>query len=150
MNILVKASGDLATDQRFYNWLSSIAEIADDLLLLIGGGNVITEILERERIPFKFGPGGREILLKKGRHLAQTALEKQKSIVMLWLRNAGIKATVFIPVIEIEGYVCHILVNGDALATAFYPNFDKIFVVTLKGREKFFPKEFTKIEVVHL
>lgn len=148
MNILVKASGDLATDQRFYNWLSSIAEIADDLLLLIGGGNVITKILERERIPFKFGPGGREILLKKGRHLAQTALEKQKSIVMLWLRNAGIKAAVSIPVLEIEGYVCHI--DGDILATALYPNFDKIFIVTLRGREKSFPKEFTKIEVVYL
>ena len=148
MNILVKASGDLATDQRFYDWLSSIAEIADDLLLLIGGGNVITEILERERIHFKFGPGGREILLRKGRHLAKTVLDKPKSIVMLWLRNAGIKATVFIPVIEINGYVCHI--NGDALATILYPNFDKIFVVTLRGREKSFPKEFTKIEVVHL
>jgi len=148
MDILVKVSGDLGNDERFYDWLSSIINPADKLFVLCGGGTLITEVLEQQSIPFEFGPNGREIQSPEGKDLARLALETQRTIVVKRLQEKAIDATVLIPVTEIGDKICHI--NGDNYAIALYPNFDRIIIVTSKERVKSFPRKFTKIAVVHL
>ena len=148
MDILVKVSGDLENSEKFYEWLSSICKPEDKLFVLCGGGTLITQALERRDIPFKFGPGGREIESLEGRLLAQQVLEEAMLLTIKNLEKRGIKAVVDIPVKEIGGKICHM--NGDSYALALSANFDKIYMVTLEGRVKNLPKEFNKIEVVYL
>ena len=148
MDVLVKVSGSLVSTELFYNWLLSIITSSDRLIVLCGGGDAITEVLRKNDIPFSFGPAGREIKSEEGKRLAWQALLKQKALVEEKLKEKGIRADVLIPVIEIGENIYHI--NGDSYAMALYPNFDKIFVVTLKRRIKSFPREFEKIEIVHL
>ena len=150
MDILVKVSGDLIGEERFYEWLSSISSSFNRLFILCGGGSSITKILKERDISYRFGPQGREIQSLKGRRLAQQVLEEEKNLVESKLKEMGINATVFIPVIEIKEEIFHM--NGDSCVLALYPNSNlkKIYVVTLKGRTKSFPKELNKIEVVYL
>ncbi len=148
MDILVKVSGSLVKDDKFYDWLLTIADDLNELFILCGGGDSITEILKKEGIPYEFGPGGREIKSAKGKRLAKQVLEEEKIFVEKKLWKKGIDATVFIPVLQIGDRICHI--NGDSLAVALYPNFDKIYIVTLEGRTKSFPENLSKIEVVYL
>ena len=148
MDILVKVSGDLVVAETFYNWLSSTITSLDKVVVLCGGGSAITEALKENDISFSFGPGGREIESEKGRRLALQVLQKQKVIIEEKLQEKGMKADVLIPVIEVGRRIYHI--NGDSYAISLYPNFDKIFIVTLEGRTKFFPDNLEKIKVVHL
>lgn len=148
MDILVKVSGDLESDERFYDWLSSTISPSDELFILCGGGTTITQFLEEQGISFTFGAGGREIESEEGKRLAQRVLRERQNLVKRKLQERGIEATVFIPVAEIGDRICHI--NGDIYVMALYPNFDKIFVITLKERAKSFPGEFQKIKIVHL
>lgn len=154
MDILVKVSGDLLIDKRFLDWLSYNISPSDRLFLLLGGGTKITKVLREKNIPFEFGPQGREIGSEEGRSLSKEVLQKLRALVKQKLRGVGIKANVLIPVIKIKGEksgdikICH--VNGDTFAQALYPSFDKIFIITLKGRKKSFPENLTKIEVVFL
>lgn len=80
--------------------------------------------------------------------MALEALNIEKTIVEGRLKDKGINATVFIPVKEIGGKILHM--NGDSYAVALYPSFDKIYIVTLKGRIKSFPENLNKLEVVYL
>lgn len=148
MDILVKVSGDLANSEKFYNWLPSIARPLDKLFILCGGGTQITEVLKQNRIGFKFGPAGRKIKSQRGRHLAYEILQKQKAFVEEKLREKGIVAVVDIPVKKKGEKIRHI--NGDSYVIAVYPNFGKIYVVTLKGKDKSFLEDFDKIEVIYL
>ena len=146
MNILVKVSGDLVDNEEFYNWLSFLDSSLNNLFILCGGGTKITNVLKEHSISFKFGPRGREIESLEGKKLAKQVLEEQKLYVERKLKERRIKAIVFIPVIEVGGWIFHI--NGDELALALYPNFDKIFIVTIKTKAKSFPN-LSKIKVVH-
>lgn len=148
MDILVKVSGTLIKDERFYNWLLSILSPVNNLFVLCGGGDSITEALKKENIPYEFRPQGREINSTRGKHLAKQILEEEKIFVERKLQEKGINVCVFIPVVEIGGKIYHI--NGDSYAIALYPNFDKIYIVTLKERKKSFPENLNKIEVVYL
>jgi len=147
IDILIKVSGSLIKDERFYDWLSIFSPFTS-LFILCGGGDSITEILKREGIPYEFGPLGREIESVKGRDLAKQVLEEEKTFVEKKLQQRGIDAVVFVPVIKIGDRSCHI--NGDNYAISLYPNFDKIYIVTLKGRKKYFSRRLVKIEVVYL
>lgn len=144
MDILVKVSGSLLADKRFYEWLSSKINPLDRLFVLPGGGEKITELLNEKNIPFDFGPQGREIGSEEGGRLAGGLLDELKAFVEGKLRERGIKANVFSPVIKIKGEksgevkICHI--NGDKLAEALYPNFEKIYIVTLKRKNQGFSK----------
>jgi len=148
MDILIKASGDVIDKEGFYDWLSSIASPSNRLFILCGGGTIITDALREKGIEYEFLPTGREIKEERGRLLAKELLEIQGASVEKRLQERGIEAIVFVPVKELGDKVCHM--NGDAHATALYPSFDKIFIVTLKGRTKVFSDDLKKIEVVPL
>jgi len=148
MDILVKVSGSLIEDKRFYDWLSAICSSFNKLFILCGGGESITRALEEKKISYGFGPHGREIYSLEGKRLAQQILKKERSLIGRRLKEKGIDATVFVPVIVIENKILHM--NADDYAITLYPNFDKIYIVTLKGRAKSFPKDLNKIEVVYL
>ena len=75
MDVLVKVSGSLTKDKKFYDWLSPIYSSFNNLFIVCGGGEAITKILEDNNIPFKFGPQGREIQSLEGRRLALQVLE---------------------------------------------------------------------------
>ena len=147
MDVLVKVSGDLLSEERFYDWLPSVAGVLDKLFIVCGGGTKITEVLKKNRISFTFGPLGRIIKSRIGRRLALKVLQEQKAFVEEKLREKGIVADVDIPVKIIGGKICHI--NGDNYAIDISINFDKVFIVTSKGKEKTFPEDLN-IEVVHL
>lgn len=147
MRILVKVSGELEKEKKFYDWLDNNNNPLDKLFVICGGGSKITETLKRYNIAFHFGPAGREIRSLEGRRLALMVLEKQKKIVKKKLKERKIVATVLIPVVKRGGEILHM--NGDDYAMALYPNFDKIYVVT-KNPEKSFAKEYDRLEVVHL
>jgi len=148
MEILVKVSGDVIKKEEFYNWLTCIANPLNRIFILCGGGSSITNALKEGGIPYEFGPQGREIKSLEGKRLALKILQKQKFFVERKLREKHIIATVLIPVIKITNKICHI--NGDSYAIALYPNFDKIYIITLKERTKFFPENLNKIKVVYL
>lgn len=148
MDILVKASGDVIGINRFYEFLKSFTRNnSKRLFILCGGGTEITEKLKKENIGFHFGPAGREIKSTRGIILAYQVLEEQKEIVERRLKRKGIKGFVFIPSVGIGNKICHL--NADNYALGLSPNFEKIFIVTLKGRNKSFPN-FSKIKVIYL
>ncbi len=74
----------------------------------------------------------------------------KKTIIEEKLRKRGINCSVSLPVMEIDGMRFH--VNGDNLAIALYPNFDKVIIATLdanlKIRPKKFPEDYTRLEIV--
>jgi len=150
MDALIKVSGDLIKEERFYKWLSSISSSFNRLFILCGGGSSITKALKEKDIPYRFGPQGREIQSLEGKLLAKQVLEEEKVFVERKLEEMGINATVFIPAIEIKEEIFHM--NGDNYALALYPNpnLKKIYIVTLEGRAKSFPGDLSKIEVVYL
>ncbi len=148
MKILIKVSGDLQNDSTFFEWLRSISKPSDNLYVLCGGGTAISQVLKEHGITSEFGPSGREISTEEGRQLALDVLKEQKTSLKKTLKKLKINASVFIPIIKVDNEFFHL--NGDTLATALYPNFDTIFIVTKKGRVKLFPKEFSKIEIVYL
>jgi hypothetical protein len=148
MNVLVKVSGSLIEDEKFYKWLSSTVSPSDDSFILAGGGDGITKVLNEKAIPYKFGPQGREISSQEGKRLALGILNTEKFILESKLMDEGINATVFLPVLVIEGKFFHM--NGDSYALALYPSFDKIYIVTLKGREKSFQKNLNKLKIIYL
>ena len=145
-DVLVKISGDLISKEEVYDWLAQFAQPSTRLFILCGGGSSITKRLEEKNIAYRFGPSGREIESEKGRSLAEQVLQEQKSLVVEKLHQRRISATVLIPVMLLGEKVCHL--NGDEYVKTAYPNFDKIFVLTLTDREKYFPTELERIEVV--
>ncbi|OGD97614.1 hypothetical protein A3A49_01685 [Candidatus Curtissbacteria bacterium RIFCSPLOWO2_01_FULL_38_11b] len=147
-DVLVKVSGDLVGSEQFYSWLSSVSTPQTRLFILCGGGSAITAKLNEQHIGFQFTEAGREIETEEGSILAQQVLEGQKRFVEEKLQEKGIEATVFIPVVVIDGRICHM--NGDLLVEALHPSFDKIYIVTLQQRTKQFTEKFDKIEVVNL
>jgi len=148
MDILVKVSGDLGDNAKFYDWLASVNNPEDQLFVLCGGGTLITQELQEYGISSEFGPGGRKIRSLLGRLLAERVLREQGSYVKKKLKERGIKATVFIPVQKIGGIPWHM--NGDDYAKALYPNCDKVYIVTKSDKVKTFPQKYKKIEVVYL
>jgi len=152
MNFLTKSSGDLIKDERLYK-LPSIAGASDRSVLVVGGGTQITETLKKNGIKFKFGPFGREIKSYRGRYLAWMVLREQKALAQKKLRERGIIAEVDIPVKKEGKIIYHF--NADWYAIALSVNFDRVFIVTLKERDKSFindlPKTLRKkIEIVYL
>lgn len=148
MDVLVKVSGSLTRDEKFYAWLAEIYSPFDNLFVICGGGEPITKILEDNHIPFKFGPQGREIQSLEGRFLASQVLEGEMAFVEKRLKEMGIKAVVLIPVIGAGGKIFHL--NGDNYALALYSNFDKTYFVTKEGRVKSLPGELNRIEIIYL
>jgi len=148
MDVLVKVSGSLTRDKKFYDWLAIIYRFSDNLFIICGGGEQITKVLEDNNISFEFGPQGREIQSLVGKHLALQVLEGERAFVKEKLQKIGIKAVVLIPVVKAGGKIFHI--NGDSYTLALHLNFDKTYFITKEGRTKSFPENLNKIEVVYL
>lgn len=146
-DILIKVSGDLIESEQFYDWLSTVKSGGGKIFIICGGGTAITEELENHRIPWDFGPMGREIHSQEGQQLSKTVLEKQMAFVQDKLHEKDINAVVLLPFIEAQDRILHM--NGDTYMEALYPNFDKIYVVTSKERTKSFPG-LERVEVVNL
>jgi len=144
---LVKISGDVTSKEELYKELSSINK-QYDLFVICGGGTAITAKLKEKKIPFKFDGGERVIKSKKGRDLAYDALEEKRAFVESKLLERGVMATVCLPAIKFGEKTCHI--NGDNLVKMIHRNFDKIFIFTLKGRDKSSLRDIKNIEIVSL
>jgi len=144
---LVKLSGDVAEREELYEELSSINK-QYDLFIICGGGTAITAKLKEKRILFKFQGGERVIKSGKGRDLAYDALEGKRAFVESKLLEWGVGATVRSPAIKFGKKTCH--VNGDNFVRMIHRNFDKVFIFTLKGRDKSSLEDIKNIEIVFL
>jgi hypothetical protein len=151
MDVLVKVSGSLTRDEKFYYWLTTIrSPFSGELFIICGGGEQITKVLGENNVPFKFGPQGREIKSLYGRRLAWLVLYEEQGFVEEKLKTMKIEAEILIPVLDGGGRILHI--NSDVFALALYPNFDKTYLVTKKGRVKSLPPgiDTNRVEIVYL
>jgi acetylglutamate kinase len=144
---LIKVSGDVVAKEELYQLLSSL-EGKYKLFILCGGGTTITEKLNEEKIPFRFEAGRRVIKSEKGKTLAHQVLEEKRIFVEGRLQERGIKAAVYVPVIKLGEKLCHI--NGDDFVRMAYQDFDKVFVVTLKGKDKSSLRDIQNVEIIRL
>ena len=143
MRVLVKVSGDLVGTYVFNTWLKELAEDPSidapvDLWVLSGAGTNISQALDEAKEPYTFGPGGREGLTSNGIRiayhqllLAQVKISAGHTIVPVWSQWS-------------------FMLNGDLLAQALYPNFDKVYIVATPGREKSFVARYDRMEIVYL
>jgi len=147
--IFVKISGDIIKRPDVIEWVRSIAFGRNYIVICTGGGSQINEEFKRRGIPPDFGPLGRATKSFEERQIARDVLEKNQAEVQDLLSDNGIHAEVIIPVLDLGTVLCH--VNGDILVLAAYHGFDKLFVLTLEGREEKKTEEFgkyPKIEVI--
>lgn len=151
--ILVKVTGDLVEEQRFYDWLKKTIKPYDELHLILGLGVQTKALLERRKIPYEFvGPKGftrRRIESYEGRKMVYFLERKIKNTVQHKLTWASITASIIDSNLEVDGE--YLTQNGDLMAMGLVHNFDKTYVVTLPepDREKPFLKDFG-IKVVYL
>ena len=144
---LVKISGDVTDKEDLYKELSFINK-QYDLFVMCGAGTAITAKLRENKIPFKFEGGERVIKSEKGRELAYDVLEEKRSFAEGELLKWGVMATVCSPVMKFGKKICHI--NGDSFVRMTHRNFDKVFIFTLKGRDKSSLEDIKNIEIVYL
>ena len=135
-NILVKVSGDLVDTVVFAEWVWRLP--GNPPTIIAGAGTAITQQLEAASIPYHFGPAGRETT-EKGQLIARVEL----------LRTASVVAKLGTPLLPMWPGT-HLMLNGDDLALALYPNFHRVYIVTAKGRNKHFAPKYNRLEVVHL
>jgi len=150
--ILVKVTGDLVEEQKFYDWLKEIViPTKDELYLILGAGSQTKALLEKTNIPYEFvGPKGftrRKIESYEGRKMIYLLERKIKNTVRHKLTWEGITASIIDSNLEVDGE--YLTQNGDLMAMGLCHNFDKTYVVTLPDREKPFLRVFG-IEVVYL
>ncbi len=128
-NALIKVSGNLLKNKKVIEWIKKIDK-KYSIVILIGGGEQISEAFKKKGWKIKFGPLGRITKTLEEKQLARDILEKNQAQVQDMLDEKGISARVIIPVLDIATVLCH--VNGDIEVLAAYNGFDKIFVLTLK------------------
>lgn len=148
---LVKVSGDLFQNDKFLEWLKTIAD-EYFVVICVGGGKQINEAFKAHGLPVGgHGPLGRETRTLQEKQVARDVLEENQAIVQDILAAKKISAVVVIPVNEVGSVLCH--VNGDIYVLMAHHGFDRIFVVTTPERLKQKKATFVaypKIEVVAL
>ena len=72
---LVKLSGDLLENKKFFVWLKEKSEMFS-IFILIGGGKQINEAFQRKRFPIKFVDGARVTENEEQKNLAEYILLK--------------------------------------------------------------------------
>ena len=146
-HVLIKTSGDLTDNPETIEFIRRQSEIADHVVVLVGGGTDITDALGREGIESRFINGtGRVIESFEGRQLARKILEENQKNLQDRLAGLNIHVVVEIPVFNLGSVLCH--ANGDIIATAFSVNFDRTYVLTLPGRDKVL--EGHNIEIIRI
>ncbi len=133
---LVKVSGDLVAAPAFQAWVRNLPYQPPDIIS--GAGTAITKRLNEAHIAFTFGPSGRETT-DAGRIIAHEELSRAAS------RVAGLGH----PIPPVWPGTT-LMLNGDLLALALYPNYNKVYIVTVEGREKTIPPGYDRLEVVFL
>jgi hypothetical protein len=148
-NIFVKVSGDLFFQPDFLKWLAEITE-NNKVVVCIGGGGQINDAFAKKGWPIKkHGPLGREAENYEQKKVAKNVLKNNQRIFKRLIEKAGINAKVIIPVLHLNGVMCH--VNGDVFIKTFYLGFDELYVVTTEERVEAKKKDFDnlpKIQVV--
>lgn len=149
-NCLIKLSGDVIQG----NLLAWIGGLARDRFVVVcaGGGTQINQAFAKAGFSVGVhGPLGRETKTLAERQLARDVLEQNQAEIQDRLAEAGIQATVVVPVLEIGTVLCHI--NGDQFVLSAYHGFDEIYVVTAserKAKKKKFFAPYEKVRVVSL
>ncbi len=124
-NIFMKASGDLFTHPDFIQIVRKCVEEGSHVVICTGGGGQINRMfreLGTGEDKEKHGPLGRELVTDDQKNRARKVLEKNQENLEAILEEEKIKAAVVIPVLDIDGVVCHI--NGDQMVRASYIGFD--------------------------
>jgi len=128
---LVKISGDLLENKKFFVWLKEKSEMFS-IFILIGGGKQINEAFQRKRFPIKFVDGARVTENEEQKNLAEYILLKNQKKVQDICDKKKIYTEVVVPVIYVDKNLQHI--NGDDYAILATWLFDKVFVMTLENR----------------
>ena len=137
MRILVKVSGDLVGTSVFNDWLARL--LPCDLYVIVGGGTAISVALDAEGITYRFDQAGRETTWE-GRLFAAQVLEQAAASLPSYAKS-------IIPVLYKQDERLHM--NGDWLALALSPNFDKVYIVTLNSLKKL-PFKTNRVHVIRL
>jgi len=133
-NILIKVLGDLTKRKKSINLIKKNA-VENSVTIFPGGGTDISFLLKKAGVGFEFIPEvGRVIKDPIGKKLAYDVLKKKQKMLRKEFIRLGIKVVVEIPVIKFGGELRFL--NGDNLAEALSVNYDKTFVITVKGRKK--------------
>ncbi|HCP08567.1 MAG TPA: hypothetical protein DIT25_02080 [Candidatus Moranbacteria bacterium] len=144
---LIKISGDLLSKKEV---IDKVREISQKYftVITVGGGTQISEAFQQKGFAIKFGPLGRETDSLEEKQLARDILEKNQMEIQDFLAGEGIAVTVIIPFVDIASVLCPI--NGDVFVMAAYLGFDKLYIFTLKDREKNKRAEFEKYSKVEI
>jgi hypothetical protein len=146
-NVLIKVSGDLSEHQKSLEFVKKKGKL-NYVVVILGGGTVISQEMKFRKIGYKFGPLGRETNFE-GRQVSRDVLERiQERIQSLFIQEK-IHAVVEIPVIAIGGVLCSI--NGDDYLKLGYNTFDELYCITTMERaedkNKLF-KQYPKIRII--
>ena len=139
-NALVKVSGDLLDNLELVDWIKVLTkEYA--VTVLTGGGKQINNHFKQCRgHVVTIGPLGRETNTLRDQQAARDILEENRIIFQDYFDRTGLTVRTVIPVLFVNGIICH--VNGDLYALFAYNGFKKVFITTLpervKGKEKYF------------
>ncbi len=149
--VFMKASGDLVLHEGFINAIAHQAQ-ENHVVICVGGGGQINRTFaelgtgeDKER----HGPLGRELKTLSQKNIAKEVLDNHKTQLEAILQAGNIDATVLIPVLDIDGVMCHI--NGDQMVRAVYIGFDELYVFTTQERLEKKTAEFAdlpKVQVV--
>lgn len=146
-NILIKVSGDLVNDQRFFDL--AVAKASENYVIVIcGGGTEISSALEKAGYEIKFDHLGRRVTKSwEERKIMRDVLEAQEK--KLQDKFVGKGVVIISPILYAGPVLCPI--NGDDLVKAWDLGFDEIYVFTTKQRakkKKSTFKEWTKVEII--
>lgn len=148
-NTLIKPSGDLIKNKRFFDFVKKRSR-KSYVVVVTGGGKQINEVFKKAEYEIKFGPAGRETDFQ-GRQLSRNILEKNQRLLQNEFVKEEINATIEIPIINIGGVLCP--VNGDYYVIAVYNGFDEIYILTTPERVKEKEEKFVgypKIKIIEI
>ncbi len=145
-NVLIKVSGDVSSNQKFFDFAIKKAK-ENYVIVICGGGTKINRTLQKAGYKINYGPHGRKTKTWKERKIARDTLEIEEKKLQDKFVGKGI--VVIAPVLSAGSVLCHI--NGDNLVKAYYLGFNEIYVFTLKDRVKEKKEIFTdfpKIKII--
>jgi len=151
--VFMKASGDLILHPDFIQQIVKKSQ-NNHVVICVGGGGQINRTfaeLGTGEDKEKHGPLGRELKTLIQKNIAKEILENNQTQLEAILQAGNIDATVLIPVLDIDGVMCHI--NGDQMIRAVYIGFDALYVFTTNERLEKKSREFEdlpKVEVIGL
>lgn len=148
-NILIKASGDLTENKKFFDFVTKKAQ--DNYVVVIcGGGTKISKALEDAGYAICYDECDRRITAtSEERNIMRNILEQEEKRLQDKFLGSGV--VVIAPILYAGSVLCPI--NGDDLMKAYYLGFDEGYIFTKKERvekkQKVF-SGFTKVKIMGL